>query len=252
MENYKNNILHKLSDNIIQHCIKNKIQCLVVGLNEHWKQEVNLTKETNRLFMSIPHSKLIEFLKYKAFANGLLFTTTEESYTSKSSFLHNDPLPNYHKTNSKNLNNKSKEIKELNININNNHSQVEAENNHSHKENYIKSSKIKSSYKFSGTRNRHTYTFKKPLKRIVKNSVRHLTKDSIKEYEFIHADINGAFNMLRKVFKDFNYDNKNYGKVSINYEMNRIITGYYHKKTYHKISHKNNLNRVLASSCRTE
>ena len=59
--------------------------------------------------MSIPHSKLIELLQYKSFAQGLLFITTEESYTSKSSFLHNDPLPMCNKD--LNINN-SKEKKE--------------------------------------------------------------------------------------------------------------------------------------------
>lgn len=76
-----------------------------------------------------------------------------------------------------------------------------------------------------------------------------MIKSSVKEYEFIHADINGSFNMLRKIFKDFNYDNKNYGRIDIDYEFNNIITGYYHKKTYNnKISNKNNVNRALASS----
>lgn len=227
MDNYKNNILHKLSNNIIQHCLKNKIQCLVVGKNEHWKQEINLSKKTNRLFMSIPHGKLIELLKYKCFAKGLLFITTEESYTSKSSFLHNDPLPIY---------NKIMEKKELNKNQ---QSHMEEENNHSHNNEINnksgKKSKINFLYNFSGIRNHHEYKLNQPIEKIINFSKKKFDKEVIK-YNSIHADINGAFNMLRKIFKNFQYDNI----ISIKYESNDIMTERYYNK--------NKLNRALVRS----
>src|SRR5262252_8565963 len=54
----------------------------------------NVTKH-NLPLVQIPHAKLIELLTYKAELVGITVLVTEESYTSKASFLDRDPLPVY-------------------------------------------------------------------------------------------------------------------------------------------------------------
>jgi putative transposase len=46
--------------------------------------------------VSVPHARFIEMLIYKARLMGIPVCLTEESYTSKASFLDADPLPLYH------------------------------------------------------------------------------------------------------------------------------------------------------------
>lgn len=85
-----NDYLHKASNFIIQFCLKNKLNALVVGYNEFWKQKVNIGKVNNQKFVSIPFEKLLWMLTYKCEKHGINITTHEESYTSKCSFLDNE------------------------------------------------------------------------------------------------------------------------------------------------------------------
>jgi IS605 OrfB family transposase len=48
---------------------------------------------TNQQFVAIPHARFVELLSYKAELVGIRVIVTEESYTSKASFLDADPLP---------------------------------------------------------------------------------------------------------------------------------------------------------------
>ena len=92
-----NDYLHKASRLIIDTLINQKIGTLIIGHNPDWKQKVKLGKRNNQNFVSIPYNKLIEMLSYKAEMVGIKVIITEESYTSKASFLDNDPLPVYQK-----------------------------------------------------------------------------------------------------------------------------------------------------------
>lgn len=84
--------LHKSSRYIINHLVSNNINTLVVGNNKEWKQEINIGKVNNQNFVQIPHSKFINMLKYKAKLEGINVIITEESYTSKCSFLDNEDV----------------------------------------------------------------------------------------------------------------------------------------------------------------
>lgn len=95
--NQVDSYLHKASRWIVNHLIDNKIETLVIGKNEGWKQESNMGKRNNQQFVSIPHARLVEMLQYKADLVGIKVVLTEESYTSKASFLDNDPIPVYGK-----------------------------------------------------------------------------------------------------------------------------------------------------------
>ncbi len=87
--------LHTSSHQIIALLVKEGIGTLVIGKNPQWKQEVNQGKRNNQNFVSIPHARFIEMLSYKAKLVGIRVVLTEESYTSKASFLDLDELPAY-------------------------------------------------------------------------------------------------------------------------------------------------------------
>jgi putative transposase len=84
--------LHKTSRKIINHLVTNDIPTLVIGKNDGWKQEINIGSRNNQNFVNIPHSQLVQMLEYKAKMEGINVILQEESYTSKSSFLDNEPI----------------------------------------------------------------------------------------------------------------------------------------------------------------
>jgi putative transposase len=84
--------LHTASRAIINLLAREGIGTLVIGKNVGWKQEVNLGKRNNQHFVFIPHARFIEMLAYKAALVGIQVETIEEDYTSKCSFLDNEPL----------------------------------------------------------------------------------------------------------------------------------------------------------------
>jgi putative transposase len=52
-------------------------------------------RRNNQAFVQIPHTRFIEMLQYKASLVGITVILTEESYTSRASFLDRDALPTY-------------------------------------------------------------------------------------------------------------------------------------------------------------
>jgi len=83
---------HKLSRFIINYASENKVKTIVIGNNTGWKQEVNMGKKNNQTFVSIPFSRLIQMIQYKAEENGIEVIVNEERYTSKCSFIDNEPI----------------------------------------------------------------------------------------------------------------------------------------------------------------
>jgi IS605 OrfB family transposase len=88
-----NHYLHTASRYIIDLLAKEGIGILVIGKNDGWKQAVEMGKRNNQNFVQIPHTRFIQMLSYKARLVGITVLVTEESYTSKASFLDHDPLP---------------------------------------------------------------------------------------------------------------------------------------------------------------
>ncbi len=70
---------------------------MIIGNNEEWKQNINLGKRNISYFVFVPYKRLIEMLSYKAQMVGINVILTEESYTSKASFIDNDLIPVYKK-----------------------------------------------------------------------------------------------------------------------------------------------------------
>ncbi|MCZ8057695.1 MAG: transposase [Microcystis sp. LE19-12.2C] len=89
------NYLHQASRYLVNLLVDQEITTLVIGKNDGWKQEVNLGKVNNQKFVTIPHARLIEMISYKCQLEGISVILQEESYTSASNFLNDDPLPVY-------------------------------------------------------------------------------------------------------------------------------------------------------------
>ncbi len=87
--------LHHISKRIIDALVQEGIGTLIIGKNVFWKQEVQMGKRNNQAFVQIPHTRFIEMLSYKAALVGIRVILTEESYTSKASFLDRDEMPVY-------------------------------------------------------------------------------------------------------------------------------------------------------------
>ena len=139
-KNKQKNYIHNASRKIVDWCNKNDIDTIIIGKNDNWKQEINIGKQQNYHFTIIPYNMLIEQIEYKAEEYGIAVQLTEESYTSKASFLDNDDIPVYN----------------------------EEENNN---------------YTFSGKRvKRGLYKAENGTK--------------------INADVNGAYNIIRKLYPD--------------------------------------------------
>ena len=84
--------LHKSSRMLVNFLVSNDISTLVVGYNEEWKQNINIGKKNNQSFTAIPFYTFINQLDYKCKLEGINVILTEESYTSKCSFLDNEVI----------------------------------------------------------------------------------------------------------------------------------------------------------------
>jgi len=87
-----NDQMHKASRFVVNWCVEHEIDTLVVGKNDEWKQEIGLGRRNNQNFVSIPFESLVEKLAYKCEEVGIRFCETEESYTSRCSFLDNESI----------------------------------------------------------------------------------------------------------------------------------------------------------------
>jgi IS605 OrfB family transposase len=85
--------LHTASRRIIDLLMAEGIGTLCIGKNPLWKQQVRMGTRANHNFVQVPFARFIEMLTYKAELVGIQARLTEESYTSKASFLDTDPLP---------------------------------------------------------------------------------------------------------------------------------------------------------------
>ena len=92
--------LHKASRKIVNYCIDNQINTIVIGKNKEWKQELNMGRKNNQNFVQIPFARFIEMIQYKASECGIAVVLTEENYTSGTSFIDDEePVKaNYNKT----------------------------------------------------------------------------------------------------------------------------------------------------------
>jgi putative transposase len=86
------NYSHSAIRSIINHRATNSIETRVIGKNDGRQTGRNWGKKTNQNMVSIPHAKFLEMLTYKAQLVGINVVVVTEKYTSKCSFLDNEPL----------------------------------------------------------------------------------------------------------------------------------------------------------------
>jgi putative transposase len=86
------NYLHSASRSIINHRAANSRETLVIAKNDCGQTGRNLGKKTNQNMVSIPDAKFIEMLTYTAQLVETNVVLVTEEYTSKCSFLDNEPL----------------------------------------------------------------------------------------------------------------------------------------------------------------
>ena len=80
-------MLHKITTQLVNYLDSHNIDTVIFGHNVGQKQDINLGKVTNQNFVQIPFTQLIAQLQYKCQLKGIKFILTEESHTSKCSFL---------------------------------------------------------------------------------------------------------------------------------------------------------------------
>lgn len=84
--------LHKVSKMFVNYLVSKGITDVVIGYNKEWKQGINIGKANNQNFVSIPYYQLLNMLTYKCELQGIALHVTEESYTSKCSFLDSEDV----------------------------------------------------------------------------------------------------------------------------------------------------------------
>ena len=87
--------VNKAARLVLNHCLENQIGTVVFGWNKGMRQEINLGSKTNQNFVQIPTARLKDRISQLCEQYGIQFVETEESYTSKASFLDSDELPKF-------------------------------------------------------------------------------------------------------------------------------------------------------------
>jgi putative transposase len=87
--------VNKAARIVVNYCLKNGISLIVFGWNKRQKDNANMSAKTNQKFVSVPTAKLKDRIAQLCEQYGIQFVETEESYTSKASFLDNDELPKF-------------------------------------------------------------------------------------------------------------------------------------------------------------
>lgn len=88
-------MLHKITTQLVNHLDSHNIDTVIFGHNIGQKQDINLGKVTNQNFVQIPFTQLIAQLQYKCQLKGIQFIVTEESHTSKCSFLDKESVEHH-------------------------------------------------------------------------------------------------------------------------------------------------------------
>ena len=87
--------VNKAARLVLNHCLQNQIGTVVFGWNKGMRQLINLGSKTNQSFVQIPTARLKDRISQLCEQYGIRFIETEESYTSKASFLDSDELPKF-------------------------------------------------------------------------------------------------------------------------------------------------------------
>ncbi len=87
--------INKAARKVINHCLDNNLGTVVFGWNKGMKDGANMGAKTNQKFVQIPTGRLKDRIAGLCEQYGIRFVETEESYTSKASFVELDVLPTF-------------------------------------------------------------------------------------------------------------------------------------------------------------
>jgi IS605 OrfB family transposase len=87
--------VNKAAKMVVNYCLNKGIGIIVFGWNKGQRQGINIGHQNNQHFVQIPTAKLKNRIQQLAEEHGIEFVETEESYTSKSSYLDRDLLPTF-------------------------------------------------------------------------------------------------------------------------------------------------------------
>ncbi len=86
---------NKVARQVINWCLDNAVGTVVFGCNLEQKQGIDIGRRNNQNFVQIPTAKLRKRIEQLCQLYGINYLETEESYTSKSSFLDGDEIPTF-------------------------------------------------------------------------------------------------------------------------------------------------------------
>jgi len=90
---YVNDYMHRATHIVVKNCVDNGISKVVVGDVAKSLDHINLGKRTNQNFVNLSLGQFVEKLGYKLGSHGVELVVTNESYTSKASFIDGDKMP---------------------------------------------------------------------------------------------------------------------------------------------------------------
>ena len=88
-------IMHRLSRALVNYALSIRIDTIVIGHSNGWKQESTMVKKNNQNFVQIPFNMLIQQIRYKAEERGINVIIQDESHTSKCSFLDHEGIEHH-------------------------------------------------------------------------------------------------------------------------------------------------------------
>jgi IS605 OrfB family transposase len=93
--NFLSNFIHHATTAIADLVAQAGVAVVVVGRNKGWKKGGGMGRRENRAFGRIPHARFIEMLRWKLRERGAALIEVDEAFTSLSSFVDGDPLPEW-------------------------------------------------------------------------------------------------------------------------------------------------------------
>lgn len=93
--NQVKDIMRKSARYVINHCIEHHIGTVIIGYSPDFKRGINIGRKNNQAFVNISFGDFRQLLNGLCERYDIQYIEQEESYTSKSSFLDDDILPEY-------------------------------------------------------------------------------------------------------------------------------------------------------------
>lgn len=178
LDRIRSDLEHKITTDIVGRCATNGVDVIVVGRNKGMKSGKDWGRTRNRKSHLFAHARFLALLRCKAERHGIAVVTAEESYTSKTSFVDHDELRVYGDT----------------------------KHGNTLEDGASPEAPPRDAVAYSGHRsasNRNWF-------------IRHNAGSG--RLSRVHADVNGAFNIIRKVFSRFCY----HTGLSLKFNVRRI------------------------------